>query len=59
MLVLERKTQEAIMIGEVRVIVVGIEGNRVKLGIDADRDVPVWREEIYQKIRQERQADTA
>lgn len=62
MLVLERKQGETIMIGEIgeiRVIVVAIEGNRVKLGVEAERDVPIWRGELYEKIRRERQEDTA
>ena len=59
MLVLERKQGETIMIGEIRVIVVSVEGNRVKLGVEAERDVPIWRGELYEKIRRERQEDTA
>ena len=59
MLVLERRVQEAIMIGDVRVVVTSIEGNRVKLGIDADRSIPVWREEIHKRRERERSDDTA
>jgi carbon storage regulator len=51
MLVLSRKINQSIMIGSaVRVIVVGFEGDQVKLGIEAPRDVPVHRFEIFQEI---------
>jgi carbon storage regulator len=52
MLVLSRKTNQSIMIGDaIRVIVVGFEGDQVKLGIEAPRDVPVHRFEIFQEIQ--------
>jgi len=50
MLVLSRKKQESIVIGDglVRITVVAIEpGGKVKLGIAADRSLPVHREEIF------------
>ncbi len=51
MLVLSRKTNQSIMIGDaIRVIVVGFDGDQVKLGIEAPRDVPVHRFEIFQEI---------
>jgi carbon storage regulator len=51
MLVLSRKTNQSIMIGDaIRIIVVGFEGDQVKLGIEAPRDVPVHRFEIFQEI---------
>jgi carbon storage regulator len=54
MLVLSRKPNQSIMIGsEVRVVVVGFDGDQVKLGIEAPRDVPVHRCEIYEQIRRE------
>ena len=51
MLVLSRKQGEAIVIGDgVTVTVVGIQGGRVKLGFYAPAEVPIHREETYQKI---------
>ncbi len=51
MLVLSRKLNQSIMIGDdVRVVVVGIDRDQVKLGIEAPRDVPVHRTEIYEEI---------
>jgi carbon storage regulator len=47
MLVLTRRTGEAFVIGEgIRVIVLAVEGERVKLGIEAPREVPVVRSEL-------------
>ena len=50
MLVLSRKTGEKIIIGEgppaIKVTVLKIRGDRVSLGIDAPREVPVWRPEV-------------
>jgi len=54
MLVLTRKIDQGIMIGDnVRVIVVDVRGDQVKLGIEAPRDVVVHREEIYREIQAE------
>ncbi len=54
MLVLTRKLGEVITIGEeVRITVVNIEGNQVKIGIDAPKHVKVHRAEIFERIRQE------
>ena len=52
MLVLTRRRNETIIIGdnEVRVMVLSIHGGQVKLGISADPDITVHREEIYKKI---------
>ena len=47
MLVLTRKIGERITIGEdVVVTVVSIENNRIRLGIEAPRSVPIWRSEL-------------
>lgn len=54
MLVLTRKRDESIIIGdEIRVTVVDVRGDQVKLGIDAPRSIPVHREEIYKEIQEE------
>lgn len=57
MLVLTRKAGETIMIGDsVTVTVVSISGSQVKLGIDAPKEIAVHREEIYEKIQEEKVA---
>ncbi len=56
MLVLSREKDESIMIGDdVEVFVVNINGNRVRLGIVAPRDISVHRREVYEAIQQESQ----
>ncbi len=42
----------------VTITVLGVKGNQVRVGIEAPRDVPVHREEIYKRILKERAADT-
>jgi carbon storage regulator len=60
MLVLSRKVNEKIVIdGGIVVTVVKIEGGQVRLGIEAPRDVKVYREEILTKSREERTAGAA
>ena len=55
MLILVRKPGENIRIGdEIRIIILDVKGNQVKLGIDAPSDMPVWREEIFERIRDEK-----
>lgn len=56
MLVLTRKSGEGIRIGdEIRIVVVEVKENHVKLGIDAPHGCPVHREEIYLRIQEENQ----
>lgn len=55
MLVLTRKSNQSIMIGDdVEVTVLAIMGEKVRIGIAAPRDVPVFRKEVYLEIQQER-----
>lgn len=55
MLILTRRVSEALIIGDdITITVLGIKGYQVRLGIDAPKDITVYREEIYQKIQQEK-----
>jgi len=52
MLVLSRKSDESICINEnVVVTVLSIQGDRVQLGIKAPREIPVHRQELYERIQ--------
>jgi len=54
MLILTRRITESIVIGDdVKVTILGVRGNQVRLGIDAPKSVSVHREEIYERIRRE------
>lgn len=58
MLVLSRKTNEEIIIGqlgEVAVCVLSAENGQVRLGFSAPKSVPIHRSEIFQKIQEEKQ----
>lgn len=54
MLVLTRKSNQSIMIGDdIEVTVLAIMGEKVRIGIQAPREVPVFRKEVYLEIQQE------
>jgi carbon storage regulator len=56
MLVLTRKINESIMVGDdVKITIVDVKGDQVKLGITAPRQVAVHREEVYREIQKENQ----
>jgi carbon storage regulator len=60
MLVLTRKSNQSIMIGDdIEVSVLSIMGEKVRIGIQAPRDIPVFRKEVYLEIQQERAAELA
>jgi carbon storage regulator len=57
MLVLSRKLNQSIMIGDnVQLVVVSIDRDTVKLGIQAPREVPVHRAEVYEEIQKANRA---
>jgi len=57
MLVLTRKSNQSIMIGdEIEVSVLSIMGEKVRIGIQAPRSIPVFRKEVYLEIQQEKAA---
>jgi carbon storage regulator len=54
MLILTRRVGKTLMVGEeITVTVLGVRGNQVRIGINAPKDVPVHREEIYERVKQE------
>ena len=54
MLILSRKRGERIVIGpNIELAVVDIRGNKVRLAVDAPRDVSIHRQEVYQRIQDE------
>ena len=55
MLILTRRIGESVVIGDdVGITVLGVKGNQVRLGVKAPKEIAVHREEIYERIRQER-----
>jgi len=60
MLILSRKTNEKIMIGEdISLTIIEIRGDQVKVGIEAPKSVKVFRQEVYEAIQNENRAAAA
>lgn len=54
MLCLTRKPSESIKVGDdIEIVVVSVQGDKVKLGINAPRDTPVHRQEVYEAIQRD------
>jgi len=59
MLVLSRKKNESIVINnDIRIVVVEIRGDKVRLGVEAPREVPVHRHEVYEAIQNSLQTES-
>lgn len=57
MLILSRKINEKIMIGEdITLSIIEIRGDQVKIGVDAPKSVKVFRQEVYEAIKNENRA---
>jgi carbon storage regulator len=58
MLILTRKVGESVMIGEeITVTVIEVKGTQIRLGIQAAKEIPVLREELYIRAQQEKERD--
>lgn len=54
MLILTRRPGESIHLGDnIKITVLSVKGRQVKLGLDVPEDVPVYREELYVKVREQ------
>ncbi|MBI3896831.1 MAG: carbon storage regulator CsrA [Gammaproteobacteria bacterium] len=56
MLILTRRIGESVNIGDnIQLTILGVNGNQVRIGVNAPKDVPVHREEIYERIKREKE----
>lgn len=59
MLILTRRVGETVMIGnDVTVTVLAVNGHQVRVGVNAPKAIPVHREEVFERIKAERDAPT-
>jgi carbon storage regulator len=59
-LILTRRVGETLMIGDnISVTVLGVKGNQVRIGVNAPKDVSIHREEIYQRILDEKEQENS
>lgn len=58
MLIITRRISEKLIIGDdIEIVVLGTKGCQVKLGINAPKNITIHREEIYQRIQQEKEKE--
>jgi carbon storage regulator len=58
MLILTRKANETLTIGDdVTVTILGVKGNQVRIGVNAPKEISVHREEVYNRIKAEKQQE--
>jgi carbon storage regulator len=54
MLILTRRLGEVLRVGDnIKVHVVGVKGGQIRLGVDAPKDVPVHREEVWHRLKED------